>query len=107
MEKLEALRVRLPGVPDALLSALLDDAAGTICAYTNRRSVPVALEGVQVRLSVIYYNRMGTEGETSHGEGGVSRGMESLPLDIEKAMRPHRLAKVITMSRAGDANAPA
>ena len=90
----ERMAALLPDVPEATRTALLEDAGDAICAYTRRRAVPDALTGAQVRLAVILYNRMGTEGETSHSEGGVSRTMEGLPSEIERQMRPYRLAVI-------------
>lgn len=97
MTMLERLRVRLPGVQDELLAACIEDASASICAYTGRAAVPEGLSGVQVRLAVVYYNRMGIEGETAHAQGGVSRSMESMPADIAAQLRPHRLARVVSM----------
>ena len=89
---IERLRARLPEADDALLEMLLADAACAICAYTRRREVPQALTGAQVELATVYYNRLGIEGEISHSEGGVSRGMEALPEGIMAQIRPFRLA---------------
>ena len=93
----ERIRAMMPEVPQEMLEVLMLDAKDMICAYTRRASVPEALEGAQVRLAMILYNRMGTEGETSHSEGGVSRTMEGMPAEIEKQLKPYRLAVVVEM----------
>lgn len=94
MTAIERLTARLPDVDAAQLEGLLADAACAICAYTRRRELPEALIGAQVELAVIYYNRQGIEGEISHSEGGVSRGMENLPESVMAQIRPYRLAIV-------------
>ena len=100
MTERERIRAQLPDVPQETLDALMLDAQDMICAYTRRASVPDALKGALVRLTVILYNRMGTEGETSHSEGGVSRAMEGMPGEIEKQLKPYRLAVVVDLHGA-------
>lgn len=99
MTATERVKARAPDIPDALAEALLEDARDAILAYTERTELPAVLVGAQVQLAVVYYNRMGAEGETSHSEGGVSRGMESLPADIEAQIRPYklRIARVVNL----------
>lgn len=95
---LERLRRRLPDAGEdevALLKDLLEDAGGFICAYTCRESVPEALKGAQIELAAVMYNRMGMEGETSHGEGGVSRAAELLPENVACQLRPWRRARTV------------
>ena len=95
---LEKLKRRLPDAADAdeaLLSDLIADAGHFICAYTGRDSVPEALEGAQVQLAAVFFNRMGMEGETRHDEGGLARDVALLPEDIACQLRPYRLARVI------------
>ena len=102
---LEKLRRRLPdaaGVEDALLLDLLEDAAGFICAYTMRRDVPAALQGVQAELAAVFFNRMGMEGEKAHNEGGVSRTAEAVPGEIAAQLKPWRLARTV---RGGESEA--
>ena len=91
---LERLKRRLPDAEDeALLGDLLDDAGRAIMAYTGREAVPPQLEGVQVALAAIEYNRMGMEGEREHAEGGVSRAADALPENLRRQMNPFRLAR--------------
>lgn len=92
MDAMERLRARLPDADGALLESLLADACSAICAYTRRSALPDVLVGAQVELAVIYYNRQGIEGESSHSEGGVSRGMDALPEGVMAQLRPYRLA---------------
>ena len=86
-------------MPDAqdeqLLKELLEDAERMICAYTMRESVPEALRGAQLEIAAMNFNRMGMEGENSHGEGSVSRSIESLPEGLRRQMNPWRLARAV------------
>ena len=93
---LEKLRRRLPDAADAdeaLLEDLIADAGRFIRAYTGREDVPEALEGAQVQLAAVFFNRLGMEGETRHDEGGLVRENEILPEDIMCQIRPYRLAR--------------
>lgn len=103
MTPMERMKARLPTVQDAHLDALLCDAAGMILAYTGRASVPQALETAQVQLAAVLYNREGTEGQTGHSEGGVSRTMEGLPEEIRRQIAPYRVAKVVSVHAAAGA----
>ena len=93
-QKLAALRAHLPGEQgeDALLLSLLSDAAALICALTWRKEVPPELENAQVRLAVIFYNRMGMEGENAHQEGDVRRSVSDLPEALRKEIYAFRRA---------------
>lgn len=91
---LAKLKRRLPGAADeALLTDLLSEAGAFICAYTRRDEVPGPLEDAQVRIAAILFNRMGMEGESSHGEGGVTRTAEALPGDLRSWLNGWRVAK--------------
>ena len=95
---LERLKRRLPDAgdnEDMLLNDLIADAGSFICAYTCRESVPAALEGAQLELAAVMYNRMGMEGESSHGEGGVNRTAEMLPEDLVRWLNGWRLARTV------------
>lgn len=95
---LERLKRRLPDATqeqESLLKDLIADAGKAICAFTRRDKVPPELEGAQVQLAAVMFNRMGMEGETSHDEGGVVRRAEAMPEDIACLLRPWRLAKAV------------
>ena len=77
-----------------LLESLLDEAKSFILAYTGRKELPAILEGVQLQLAVIYYNRLGDEGESQRTEGGVSRSFDNVPPQITAQLVNYRLAKV-------------
>ena len=93
---LSKLKRRLPDCrDDALLQDLIDAAAGVICAYTGRESVPAALEHMQIEIACMLFNRMGMEGESAHSEGSVSHTAESLPEFVRRQLNPFRLAKAV------------
>ena len=93
---LDKLKRRIPDAQDeALLADLLSDAGNMILAYTLREGVPDALQAAQVEIAAMLYNRMGMEGESSHGEGSVSRGVDSLPEYVRRQLNPWRLAKAV------------
>ena len=96
---LKRLRARIPeasdGGQDPILSALLQDAEEYILAYCNRTELPDSMRAGQVRLALLYYNRMGIEGESAHGEGGVTRSVDALPADLRAWLDSHRLLRVV------------
>lgn len=98
MTAYERLRAKLPDLKEEKLEALYLDAEGMVLAYTGRQAVPRVLETAVVQLAVVMYNREGTEGETAHSEGGVSRTMEGIPAEIERQIRPYRLARIVKVS---------
>ena len=95
-ELLAQLRLRLPDAEDAsdiLLASLLEDAAALIRALTWRDAVPGELQNALLRLAVIFYNRMGMEGEKVHIEGDVHRSADDLPEALRREICSYRLAK--------------
>lgn len=93
---LEKLRRRIPDArDDALLNDLLEEAAQFILGYTGREALPEALQGAQLALAAILYNRMGMEGESARVEGGVSRTVAFLPEDLRRQLNGWRLAKAV------------
>ena len=93
---LSQLRLRLPDVSDAaddLLLSLLRDAAALICALTWRAQVPDELQNAQLRLAVIFFNRMGMEGESEHTEGDIRRSAQDLPENLRREIFSYRLAR--------------
>lgn len=93
---LARLKRRLPDAKDeALLNDLLAEAGAFICAYTRRPAVPAQLEDAQVRVAAILFNRLGMEGESAHGEGGVTRTAALLPEDLRRWLNGWRLARTV------------
>ena len=84
-EKINRLAVLIS--PDTasseLLLSLLENAEGIVL---NRRypfgapegvAVPAIYEHIQLQIAVELFSKMGAEGQTAHGENGVSRTYES------------------------------
>ena len=103
---LARLKRRLPDAADeTLLSDLLDEAGAFLRAYTFRREVPEALEPAQIQVAAILYNRLGMEGESSHGEGGVTRTAALLPEDLKRWLNGWRVARTLDAAKGGAGDA--
>lgn len=92
------LRALLPGEQpgDELLDEMLMHAADTVRALTGRTDIPEGLQGTQLRLAVICYNRLGTEGEHTRREGSLTLTFDSLPQDVRQVLKAWRVARVST-----------
>lgn len=89
LEQLTKLRRRLPDATDAELNAVLDDAEDAILSRRFPFSeAPTMLEdkykGLQIRIAVVLYNKIGAEGESAHSELGVNRKYESLDVLLKE-----------------------
>lgn len=96
MEQLDRLKLKL-GISsedtseDNLLNLYLDDAKDTILELAHLKELPESLLSTQTELAIIYYNKEGIEGQTSHSEGGISRSFEEgIPESIMKKIRANR-----------------
>lgn len=80
--QLRKLKVRLgikSGDKDALLLDYLEDARltiNTIRRYKGNLGLEEKYYGLQLRMAVCAYNKIGAEGETSHNENGISRSYD-------------------------------
>lgn len=106
MSQIENLKIRL-GIrkedisKDDLLNLLLEDSKNEILDHCNRSVIPVRVEALQRELAVIYYNRQGSEGESSRSEGGVSVSYSlDIPESIKARLSSFRLLKGV--SRANE-----
>jgi hypothetical protein len=75
---------------DGLLLDYLEDAEETILDLTHLDAIPDKLLRTQVELAIIYYNKQGIEGQTSHSEGGISRSFEDMPESMLKKIKSFR-----------------
>ena len=104
MTQLEKVKIRLEikkedTSKDDLLNMLLEDAEGEILDYTNRDILPDKAQALQRELAITYYNRMGSEGEASRSEGGVSVSYSiEIPENIKKRLNSLRLLKGVRKS---------
>jgi hypothetical protein len=86
MAQIDILRAKIPEITDtskdALLYALLDDAQTAILSKRYPFSefpdeFPEKYNNLQVRLALVYYNKIGVEGQSGHSENGINRSYES------------------------------
>ena len=66
--QIDKLKVRLNEEDTALLEQLLEDAETEILDYCNRDVLLPRMFGLQRELAIVYYNRLGSEGESSRSE---------------------------------------
>lgn len=61
----------------------LSMAEDAVLDYIGRSELPKSAESIVIKLAVIYYNRLGNEGENSRSEGGISQSFSNdIPADI-------------------------
>ncbi|WP_195397872.1 phage head-tail connector protein [Holdemania sp. 1001302B_160321_E10] len=77
-----------------LIAIILEAAEQTILSLTNRTKLIPPLEVARRDLAVVMINRLGTEGESSRSEGGISVSFEEMPKAIQAAIETYRLARV-------------
>lgn len=61
---------------DVVLQFYLDDAEAIICDIRNSESVEPQYETHQIKIAIELYNKRGVEGQSAHGENGISRSYE-------------------------------
>ncbi|MDQ0460864.1 saccharopine dehydrogenase-like NADP-dependent oxidoreductase [Clostridium sardiniense] len=95
------MKLRLPEVDKKLLNQLLEDAESEILDFCNRDVLLDKMEGLQRELAIIYYNRMGSEGESSRSEGGVSVSYSTeIPENIKARLISYRRLKAVGIANA-------
>lgn len=77
-----------------LLNTLLDNAIDFVKAYTNREEIISSLEPTVRELSIVAYNRLGTEGETGRSEAGESYSFNDAPANVYTILNLYRKARV-------------
>ena len=99
--QVEKLQVRLNEKDTDLLEQLLEDAEAEILDYCNRDVLLPRMLGLQRELAIIYYNRLGSEGETSRSEGGVSVSYSTeIPDNIKNRLMAFRRLKLVGVANA-------
>lgn len=93
MDNLEKLKILTGEQNEALLSLLLSEAEDFVKSYTNRTWIPKNLEKPVLDLSIIAYNRRGTEGELGRSGGGESYTFDSAPKHVYDILKQYRLAR--------------
>ncbi len=65
----------------------LELAEAAVLDYIGRSSLPKTAESIVIKLAVIYYNRLGNEGEAARSEGGISQSfVTDIPEDIKRQL---------------------
>lgn len=65
----------------------LSMAESAVLDYIGRDVLPKGAESIVIKLAVIYYNRLGNEGEASRSEGGISQSFSTdIPMDIQRQL---------------------
>ena len=99
MAQLEKLKIRLEikdTTQDELFNMVLEDAETEILDYCNRDVLLPRMLGLQRELAIVYYNRLGSEGESSRSEGGVSVSYNTdIPENIKKRLNSYRRLKAV------------
>ena len=66
----------------------LSMAEDAVLDYIGRDALPKGAESIVIKLAVIYYNRLGNEGENSRSEGGISQSFSNdIPADILRQLK--------------------
>lgn len=71
----------------------LVEAESFILSETRRTKMIPQLEFAQYQLSIMLFNRAGSEGETSRSEGGISITFEDIPHSTRNLIAQYRLAR--------------
>lgn len=99
MELKKQLSIKINEVDDNLLTDLLDRAKYEILDYTKRDVLNQRMESLQLELAVIYYNRMGSEGEASRSEGGISVNYNNdIPENILRRLKSFRRLRAVGLA---------
>lgn len=109
MEDLQILKGVTRCQDETLLASLLEMAEEEILALTNRTVLIDRLKPAKRKWALIAYNRMGTEGETSRSEGGISASFVEIPAEIKSVVEQCRIARVAghAHEKKADENVPA
>nr|DAS29473.1 MAG TPA: Head Tail Connector Protein [Caudoviricetes sp.] len=108
MEDLQILKGVTGCQDETLLASLLEMAEEEILALTNRTVLIDRLKPAKRKWALIAYNRMGTEGETSRSEGGISASFVEIPAEIKSVVEQCRIARVAghAHEKKADENVP-
>lgn len=106
MTQLEKLKLRLgitDNTQDDLLNLILEDSQNEILDFTHRSALLSTIEGLQRELAIIYYNRIGSEGESARSEGGISVTYSTdMPTNIKDRLKAYRLLKAVGVANASE-----
>ncbi|MDO4275881.1 MAG: phage head-tail connector protein [Eubacteriales bacterium] len=94
MTEIEKIKKLTGESNEELLSLLYDDAKEFVLSYTNRTKLIPPLEKPTRDITIVAYNRRGTEGEAGRSEGGESYSFDNAPKQIYDILHRYRLARV-------------
>lgn len=95
-EQVTKLIKRLNENNTGLLEQLLEDAEDAVKDYCNRDTVPEKAAGLCRELAIVYYGRLGHEGESSRSEGAISVSYDTaIPETIKMRLNAYRLLKAV------------
>ncbi len=99
MDQLTNIKIRTNEDDVILLNQLLEDAETEILDYCNRDVLLPRMLGLQRELAIVYYNRLGSEGESSRSEGGVSVSYSTdIPENIKRRLNSYRRLKAVRLA---------
>ena len=88
LEKLLVLLGEPPESDKGTVEVVLSMAEDAVLDYLGRDTIPQGAESIVIKLAVIYYNRLGNEGENSRSEGGISQSFcTDSPDDIKRQLQ--------------------
>lgn len=89
--KLQRLQIRLGAAAtgkEALLEELLTGAEENLKLTTKRKNLPIEADTLIIKIAVIDFNRIGSEGQQSQSFSGVSdTWIDGYPDDIKRSIR--------------------
>lgn len=94
MEAISKFRILSGSSDPKLLETIWELAQSRVLDLTNRKNYTVELESITLDIAIIMFNRMGTEGESSRNEGGISTSFDDLPLGLQRRIESKRIARV-------------
>ena len=81
------------------MEQLLEVAEFEILDYCNRDVLLPRMLGLQRELAIIYYNRLGSEAESSRSEGGITVSYSTdIPENIKRRLNSYRRLKAVKLA---------
>lgn len=95
LAKLKVLLRLADNTQDVLLQALIDQAEAEFLAITHRSTLPTAAERVVVRMAMVRYNLIATEGLSSQTIDQIAEGFGGYDADLTKAIYSFRKVVIV------------
>ena len=98
MEILERVKILLgdTAADEALLNVLIEDSEQQIKEYCHIDSIPSELDNLTAEMTVLKFNRIGTEGLSGRSYSGESESyIEGIPSDIRTRLNSYRKIQVL------------